>query len=617
MTRNYLAMSVAVCTAILVPLKAQDAAPLRLIRSIPLPAAVHGPFDHLAVDLAHHRLFVTPEDYKAILVLDLGTGAVIHEISGIGRPHAVLYREDVNRIYVTDGEEGVVKTFDGATYRPLKTTTLSKDADSIGYDPSRKLLYVDNGGKDEGKKFSLVSIVDTGSDKKLADITIEGETLEAMALDVFRPRMYVNNRAKNQIETIDRWKGAVVASWPVTLCKDNVAMGLDEQHQRLFAACRDGKVSIFDSNTGKELQAVPITRGVDDLVYDAGTKRIYAAGNGVVSVVEQTDADHYRSLGNVPTGPGGKTALLVPSLNRYFVAIPQHDSQNASIVEMEPAGIKAVPAADPVVSLQVDAPAAEQLILTTMSAHPYLRKMGLHAIPQGAKDSVIIANANAGRIGVKSSDGDLDAVKDGKTYCVKRDDGAFYNVKMPLFNAARQAIGILVMEIPYTSAQNEADAIRQAEDLRTELAQQIPGLNSLFQFSLDVSAPLGQKLVEEAMAAHPEVQKMGLHVNTPRTQENLIIANNIRSKIGKKSSDGDMSVVRSGKPTVSKVGGAAPFYDLGLPLSDASGKSVGMIVMEIRGAAARDEADALRQAGIITKVIAGKISSEAALFADR
>jgi hypothetical protein len=617
MKRHYLEVAIAIGIAGSVPMKAQESEPLRAVRTIQLPAAVKGPFDHLTVDLTHNRLFVTPEDYKAVLVLDLATGAVIHEITGIARPHAVLYRQDLNRIYVTDGADGAVKTFDGATYRLLHTATLAKDADSIGYDASRKLLYVDNGGKDEGRKYSLLSIVDTTSYKKLSEITIDGETLEAMALDVFRPRMYVNNRAKNQIEVIDRWKGAVFASWPVTLCQDNVAMGLDEQHQRLFVGCRSGKISVLDTNTGKELQALQITSGVDDLVYDPATNRIYAAGNGVVSVFDQTDADHYRSLGNVVSGPGGKTALLVPALNRYFVAVPQHDSHNATILEMEPIGVRPFKSTEPSVAMHVDAPAAEQLLLSTMSAHPYLRKMGLHAIPQGQKDSVIVANANAGRIGVKSSEGDLDAVKDGKTYCVKRDDGSYYNVKMRMFDAAGRRIGILVMEIPYTSAADQADAIRQAEDLRKELARQIPGLNALFQYSLDISAPVAQKLLDESMAAHPEVQKMGLHVAAPTTQDNVIIASNIASKIGKKSSATDMSVVHSGKPTVNKVIEPSPFYDLALPLHDAAGKSIGMIVMEIRGPAARNEADALHQAKIITGAMQKRIPSEAALFANQ
>lgn len=107
--------------------------------------------------------------------------------------------------------------------------------------------------------------------------------------------------------------------------------------------------------------------------------------------------------------------------------------------------------------------------------------MGLHAIPPGGKESVIIANANTSRIGVKSSTGDLDAVKDGATYCARRDDGAFFNMKLPLKDAAGRVIGILVMEIPFTSAADDAQAIRKAEGIRQELAQQIGDYNALFR----------------------------------------------------------------------------------------------------------------------------------------
>jgi len=97
------------------------------------------------------------------------------------------------------------------------------------------------------------------------------------------------------------------------------------------------------------------------------------------------------------------------------------------------------------------------------------------------KESVIIANANTLRIGIPSSEGDLDAVKDGKTYCAKKDDGSFYNLKLPLQDASGRRIGILVMEMPFTSAANETDAIKKAEDLRAELAQKIPNQDRLFQ----------------------------------------------------------------------------------------------------------------------------------------
>ena len=94
---------------------------------------------------------------------------------------------------------------------------------------------------------------------------------------------------------------------------------------------------------------------------------------------------------------------------------------------------------------------------------------------------MIIAHANTSRIGVASSAGDLDAVKEGKTYCAMKDDGAFYNMKLPLKEVSGRTIGILVMEIPYTSAPNEAAAVRQAERIRNELAQQIPDRDWLFR----------------------------------------------------------------------------------------------------------------------------------------
>jgi DNA-binding beta-propeller fold protein YncE len=418
---------------------------------------------------------------QEVLVLDLNTGKLIHEIKNVLKPHSVFYRSDLNRIYVTDGGEGSLDIFDGTTYALQQKIKLEKDADSIGYDPSRKLLYVVSGGKDAGKTFSLLSVIDTTANTKITDIKVDGDTLEAMSLDLFRPRLYLNNPAKNEIEVIDRWNNKTIAAWPVTMGKRNVAMALDEAHQRLFAGCRNGQVVVFDSNTGKELQSLPISTGVDDLTYDAASKRLYAASNGFVDVIGQDDADHYKSLGRVESGPLARTALLVPELNRYYVAVPQSGVTNASIPVFSVASTPSAKPASLEVAQQLNAPYAETLVLSMLSAHPELRKMGLHAVPPGKSDSLIIANANTSRVGYKSTSGDLDAVKDGKTYCSKKDNGSFYNLKLPLLDASGQRIGILVMEMPFTSATDDVDAVSKAKAIRAELAKQIPGLNRLFQ----------------------------------------------------------------------------------------------------------------------------------------
>jgi len=313
----------------------QVAAPIKLIQTYELPADVKGNFDHFGIDLQGGRLFATPEGYHAVVVFDLKTGKLVHKIDGIGKPHAVLYREDLKRVYVTDGDAGDLKIFDGTTYKLVSSVKLLEDADSIGYDPVTKYMYIDNGGGDVHQTYSMLSVVDTTASQKLADLKIEGETLEAMTLEKSTPRMYVNNRAKNQVSVVDREKRALIASWPVTLCKNNVAMALDESNHRLFVACRTSQIAVLDTQTGKEITSFPITEGVDDITYDAASKRVYAACDGAVDIYEQSGLDSYKLLANIPTGPMGRTARLVPELKRYFVAVPQHGTASAKVLVFE------------------------------------------------------------------------------------------------------------------------------------------------------------------------------------------------------------------------------------------------------------------------------------------
>src|SRR5216684_5037735 len=264
-------------------------APLKLVQTIKLPEEIKGRFDHFAVDLSGNRLFATPEDNHAVLVFELKSGKLLHTIKGIGKPHAILYRRDLNQIYVTDGDAGDLKIFDSKTYALKSSVKLLEDADSIGYDPVTKYLYIDNGGGDVHETFSMLSVIDTTAGEKLADLKIDGDTLEAMALEKSAPKMYVNNRSKNVI-------------------------------------------SVLDTNTGKEVISFPITKGVDDITYDPASKRIYAACDGAVDIYEQTGPDSYKPVATVPTGPMGRTARLVPELKRYFVAVPQHGTASAEVL---------------------------------------------------------------------------------------------------------------------------------------------------------------------------------------------------------------------------------------------------------------------------------------------
>src|SRR5437879_998925 len=83
------------------PAIAQTAAPLKLATKYEIPTSVKGRFDHLGIDTAGNRLFVVAEEGGQVLVFDLGSGKIVHTIM-VPHPHAVLVRNDLNRIYITD-----------------------------------------------------------------------------------------------------------------------------------------------------------------------------------------------------------------------------------------------------------------------------------------------------------------------------------------------------------------------------------------------------------------------------------------------------------------------------------------------------------------------------------
>jgi MFS family permease len=82
---------------------------------------------------------------------------------------------------------------------------------------------------------------------------------------------------------------------------------------------------VFDFNTGKELQSLPIAAGVDDVSFDPASKRIYVAcgdGAGSIYVYHESGPDGYELLGEIASAPGAATARLVPELKQYIALAP-------------------------------------------------------------------------------------------------------------------------------------------------------------------------------------------------------------------------------------------------------------------------------------------------------
>jgi len=313
--------------------KAKDNLPLKLVETISLPGLKDGDFDHFAIDLEAHRLFLTGEENDKVLVFDTSTNKLIHTIEESKAPHAILYRADLKRLFVVEGDASAVKVYDGVSYKPIDEIKVSIDADSIAYDASTHYLYVVNGGREAHTPYSLISVIDTNTSKKLRDIKIDSNHVEAIVLEKSGPRMFMNITGKNAVGVMDRNKSMLEATWLLpSTDKANVAMALDEADHRLFVVTRTpGKLIVLNSDTGKVVTSVPAVGMVDDMAYDAKHKRIYVAGDQFVDVFGQKDPDQYERVGRIPGSFRAKTGILVPELNRYYLAVPHHANHEAEV----------------------------------------------------------------------------------------------------------------------------------------------------------------------------------------------------------------------------------------------------------------------------------------------
>jgi DNA-binding beta-propeller fold protein YncE len=303
---------------------AQANAPLRLEKEIPLPD-VKGRIDHLSVDTEGQRLFVSGLGKGTVEVIDLKQGQRVHEISGLREPQGLLYDVNSKKLFVASGGDGTLRAYDGSSLTLLKTVELGDDADNLRYDTQKRQVLVGYGSG------GLASFdVDL---QKIADIKLPSHP-ESFQLGQHGSRMFVNLPKSLCVAVIDRSRKEVVGKWHQVTAFANFPMALDEANKRLFVGFRNpSRLFVFQTDDGKIVAKLPIIGDTDDLFYDPARQAIYViGGEGFLDVFRQRDADHYEHISRVNTSAGARTGLLVPLLNRLFVAAPHRGSQPARIL---------------------------------------------------------------------------------------------------------------------------------------------------------------------------------------------------------------------------------------------------------------------------------------------
>lgn len=318
---------------------AEEAAPLRLVQTIPMPN-VKGRLDHMDVDVKGQRLFVAGLENGSVEVVDLKAGKWLKSIPGFRKPQGIVYVASLDKLFVASGDDGMMRVFQADTLKLLDSVRLESGPNRVTYDPRKKLLYVGYDGKEGGKDYGEIGIVDAKASKHLGDIRIGGHPAELL-LSESGKTLFVFLSGVSKIQVIDTQKREVEATWPVSSQRNGDGALDEDTHRLLIGTRRPPQMVAMDSLTGKEIANLPTVEGMDGVYFDSVRKLVYVSGGrgfdvGSIFVYQQKEADHYELLGKIPTRPGAGTSFWSPELNRYFVAAPAHDGEDAAILVFEP-----------------------------------------------------------------------------------------------------------------------------------------------------------------------------------------------------------------------------------------------------------------------------------------
>ncbi len=320
---HYLNKAIGLALLALVPGGLSGAGHLRLIDSIVLPGLA-GRLDHLAVDVRGNRLFVSALGANSVAEVSL-TNRSVRTLPGFAKPQGILFAPGINRLFIASGNDGLCRILDGSSLSTLNTVPLSPGADLLDYDAAARVLYVGHGGKDAGRDYGEVAIIDAVLGRLRKNIRLPAHP-GAILVERNGPRLFVTIPERDQVAVLERASGRLLAMWKVE--GQPVSLAEDEAGKRLFVGTRRPPALLELHSASGSLEARSESVGLmDGVFYDGPSGRAYASGGeGFIAIHERGGA-----LVRVATAGGARTSLWVPEWRRLFVAVPAGGEQQAEV----------------------------------------------------------------------------------------------------------------------------------------------------------------------------------------------------------------------------------------------------------------------------------------------
>jgi DNA-binding beta-propeller fold protein YncE len=322
-----MAAAVLACAGIASAARDGGALPLREVARVPLP----GPsvrVDYESVDVRTHRLYLAHMDAGTLLVVDLRTRRVLHQIPAPG-VHGVLAVPGIARVYASATDAHEVLTIDGRSARVLAHAPAGQYPDGLAYDPVERHVFVsdETGG---------VETVLTAGGRRIATVPLGGEAGNVQYDEVAR-RVYADVQTRNDVAVIDPKANRVVRRIALPGCEHDHGLYVDVVRRLAFVAC-DGNARLLtlDLRSGKVTGSASVGSSPDVLAFDPALRRLYvAAESGVVAVFAERGRRLVK-LGEAMLAPEAHTVAVDPETHLVYFALQQGSSGKPELLVMRP-----------------------------------------------------------------------------------------------------------------------------------------------------------------------------------------------------------------------------------------------------------------------------------------
>jgi hypothetical protein len=103
-------------------------------------------------------------------------------------------------------------------------------------------------------------------------------------------------------------------------CTEPKGLAVDGRLERLYAACNNLKLTVWNMGNGELVASLPLNAPPDALAYDPGRGLLFtASGSGSLTFIRQHLTDTYSTIQELPTRPQARTMALNPATGEIYL----------------------------------------------------------------------------------------------------------------------------------------------------------------------------------------------------------------------------------------------------------------------------------------------------------